>query len=99
MQNLHGMHIIKCIPFQFCTEKNWHIFHRPVLLHLLFRTRNGRNLKTKLGWDCETKDFFIQILQEYEKIEEILKMGHYGKSGAQLIHAHITRSASITHPM
>ena len=26
-------------------------------------------------------------------------MGHYGKSGAQLIHAHITRSASITHPM
>ena len=30
---------------------------------------------------------------------EILKMGHYGKSGAQLIHAHITRSASITHPM
>ena len=23
----------------------------------------------------------------------------YGKSGAQLIHAHITRSASITHPM
>ena len=30
----------------------------------------------------------------------ILKYGaKYGKSGAQLIHAHITRSASITHPM